>query len=148
MKLTPYTKNNELSSFFNDEDFFDNWLEYPLTKFGRNMQKMKADVIDAKDHYIINLDIPGYDKKDIKVHVGDNYLTVYVKKEEESVDEEPTEGKYIHRERYVGTCSRSFYIGNVKEDQIKAKYENGTLSLNFPKVNKSEAETKSWIRID
>lgn len=146
MKYTP-TKTNDYS-LFNNEDFFDNWFDFPLSKFGRNMQKMKTDVIDAKDRYIINIDIPGYDKKDIKVHVGDNYLTVYVNKEEETVDKSPTEGKYIFRERYVGTASRSFYIGNVSEDKIKAKSENGTLTLTFPKQIESEKETKKWIAIE
>ena len=146
MKYTP-TKTNDYS-LFNNEDFFDTWFDFPLSKFGRNMQKMKTDVIDAKDRYIINIDIPGYDKKDIKVHVGDNYLTVYVNKEEETVDKSPTEGKYIFRERYVGTASRSFYIGNVSEDKIKAKYENGTLTLTFPKQSESEKETKKWIAIE
>lgn len=146
MKYTP-TKTDDYS-LFNNEDFFDNWFDFPLSKFGRNMQKMKTDVIDAKERYIINIDIPGYDKKDIKVHVGDNYLTVYVNKEDETVDKSPIEGKYIFRERYVGTASRSFYIGNVSEDKIKAKYENGTLTLTFPKQSESEKETKKWIAIE
>jgi HSP20 family protein len=144
MKLTPVSKGNDFDLF--KDDFFENLWDFPFAKFGRNMQKMKTDVIETKDKYIINIDIPGYDKKDIKVHVGDNYLTVYVKKEEESADEQPKGGKYVYRERYVGTASRSFYIGNVKETEIQAKYENGTLTLTMPKFDKDK-EAERWIEI-
>ena len=68
-----------------------------------------------------------------------------MKKEEEG-KEAPKGGKYVYRERYVGTASRSFYIGKVKEDEIKAKYENGTLTLWLPKVSDSEKEAR-WIDI-
>ncbi|HHX80001.1 MAG TPA: Hsp20/alpha crystallin family protein [Acholeplasmataceae bacterium] len=144
MKLTPI-KHNHSFDLFKDE-FFEDFFEFPFSRFGRNMQKMKTDIIETKDKYIINIDIPGYDKKDIKVHVGDNYLTVYVKKEEEATDEAPKGGKYVYRERYVGTASRSFYIGNVKESDIKAKYENGTLTLSMPKLNKEEKDLR-WIDV-
>ncbi|MDD3999667.1 MAG: Hsp20/alpha crystallin family protein [Bacilli bacterium] len=144
MKLTPY-KNDNVFDFFKDE-LLGEWMDFPFSKFGRNMQKMKTDIIETKDRYLLKIDIPGYDKKDIKVHVGDSYLTVYVKKEEETADEEPQNGKYVYRERYVGTASRSFYIGNVKESDVKAKYENGTLELAMPKVSKEEKATR-WIDI-
>ncbi|HEY8396000.1 MAG TPA: Hsp20 family protein, partial [Bacilli bacterium] len=58
----------------------------------------------------------------------------------------PKGGKYVYRERYVGTASRSFYIGKVKEDQISAKYENGTLTLTMPKLKEDEKEMR-WIDI-
>lgn len=142
MKLTPL-KDHDFDLF--KGEFFSDWLDFPFSRFGRNMQKMKTDIIETKDQYVVHVDIPGYDKKDIKVHVGDNYLTVYVKKEEEG-KETPKGGKYVYRERYVGTASRSFYIGRVKEDEIKAKYENGTLTLWLPKVSDSEKEAR-WIDI-
>jgi len=126
------------------DEFFERFFDYPITRFGKNMQRMKTDVIEFKDHYLIKIDIPGYNKEDIKVHVGDNYLTVYVNKEEH---EEHKDGNYVYRERHVGTASRSFYIGNIKEDQIKASYKNGTLTLEFPKESKVEKE-KKWIKID
>lgn len=131
-------------SNFLPDDFFERFFDYPYSKFGKNMQRMKTDIIELKDRYIVKIDIPGYDKKDIKVHVGDNYLTVYVNKEEE---DEYKDGKYVYKERHVGTASRSFYIGNVKEEDIKASYKNGTLTLDFPKDTKIEKE-KTWIKID
>jgi HSP20 family molecular chaperone IbpA len=131
---------------FLSDTFFDKFFDYPYTKFGRNMQKMKTDIIEYKDKYVIKIDIPGYDKKDIQVHVGDKYLTVYVKKEEEH-DEKLNEGKYVYQERYVGTSSRSFYVGDVCEDSIKASLKNGTLTLEIPKEANKEKE-KTWIKID
>lgn len=130
-------------SFLSDE-FFEKFFDYPHSKMGRNMQKMKTDIIEFKDHYLIKIDIPGYDKKDIKVHIGDKYLTVYVNKEEQ---DEYKDGKYVYKERYIGNASRCFYIGNINEEDIKATYKNGTLSLEFPKETKPEKE-KTWIRID
>jgi HSP20 family molecular chaperone IbpA len=144
MKLTPLSKGNDYDLL--KDDFFENLWDFPFSKFGRNMQKMKTDIIETKDQYIIQIDIPGYDKKDIKVHLGDNYLTVYVKKEEEGTDEQPKGGKYVYRERYVGTASRSFYVGNIKEADINARYTNGTLTLSIPKVDKQK-ESERWINI-
>ena len=128
------------------DEFFNKFFDYPYSKMGKNLQKMKTDIIETKDGYVIDVDIPGYDKKDIKVHVGDKYLTIYVDKDDESINTYK-DGKYVYRERYLGTCSRSFYIGNIKEDSIKATYKNGTLSLFFPKEVKTEKD-KTWIRID
>lgn len=128
------------------DEFFNKFFDYPYSKMGKNLQKMKTDIIETKDGYIINVDVPGYDKKDIKVHVGDKYLTIYVDKDDELQDA-PKEGRYVYRERYLGTASRSFYIGNIKDDSIKANYRNGTLSLFFPRETKTEKD-KTWIRID
>jgi len=143
MKLTPVKDSNGFDLF--KDEFFEDWLDFPYSRFGRNMQKMKTDVIEYKDKYVVHVDLPGYDKNDIKVHVGDNYLTVYVKREEEKSDA-PKGGKYVYRERFLGTASRSFYIGKVKEDEIKARYENGTLTLELPKLSDSEKEIR-WIDV-
>lgn len=143
MKFMPTNKDNDYNLF--NEELIDKFFDFPYSAFGKNMQKMKTDIIESKDKYIIKIDIPGYDKNDIKVHVGDNLLTVYVKKEDE--EEILKEGKYLYRERYVGTVTRSFKIGNVKEEDVKASYKNGTLTLTYPKDSKVEKE-KSWIRID
>lgn len=148
MKLTPVSKNEGYNFGLNDDGFFDNWIDFPFSKFGKNMQKMKTDVVEMKDNYLITIDIPGYDKNDINIHVGENYLTVYAKKDEETAEKEDKEGKYVYRERYFGTCSRSFYIGNLKEENIRAKYQNGTLTITLPKEQKSEKDSKKYINIE
>jgi len=146
MKLTPIIKNGNDYNWWLDDAFTDSWFDFPVTKFGKNMQRMKTDIIETEKDYVVRIDVPGYNKNDIKIHVGDNYLTVYATKEE-AKKETDINGKYVHRERYLGTCSRSFYIGNVKEENIKARYEDGTLNITIPKL-KANDEPRKYLKID
>ena len=100
--------------------------------------------IDAGDE--IEFDLPGYNKEDIQLEIDNGYLTVTAKKDEE---EEEKKKKYIHKERYVGECSRSFFVGkDVKEEDIKAKFKNGTLKLTVPKKDESAKSEKKNIPIE
>ena len=79
---------------------------------------MKTDIKEKTDKYLIGIELPGYQKENIKIDVEDGYLTVHA--EINSDNEEKEEGKFVRRERYVGSCSRSFYVGNeVKSEDIK-----------------------------
>ena len=102
---------------------------------------------ETEDDYIIDIDLPGFDKKDIQIDVENGYLNINAKSENSNDDEE--KGKFIRRERYYGECSRSFYIGeDVHEDDIKATFKNGILSLDVPKVKEEEKKTeKKFIEI-
>mgnify|MGYP004644492567 CR=1 FL=1 len=91
---------------------------------------MRTDVKENDKEYVLEVEIPGYDKKDITVDINDGYLTVSAKKEEKS--EEDKNG-YIRQER-TSSCSRNYYVGDVDEDNIKAKYDNGVLTVNVPKM--------------
>lgn len=124
---------NENFDLFKD-DFF-NTFDYPYSITGKNAQLMKTDIIDEKDSYIYKIDIPGVEKENIKIHLGDNYLTIFVKKNNE---EEYENEKYVHQERFYTSLSRCFYVGDVKEEDIKASYKNGTLTLKIPKVSKEK----------
>jgi len=95
------------------------------------------------------LELPGFNKDDIKAEVKDGYLIINAS-HAENKDEKDSEGKYIRRERYSGHCSRSFYIGDaVTEKDITAKFENGILKLNVPKKEKQEKiEEKKYVAID
>lgn len=118
----------------NDFDLFDEMFSDPFFT-GTENKVMKTDIKEKKDKYVIDMDLPGYEKNDIKIDIQDGYLTVHanVNKEETEKDE----GKYVHKERYVGECSRSFFVGdNVTEEDIKAKFKNGILTL---AVNKKDA---------
>ena len=107
---------------------------------------MKTDVKEKDGNYIIEIDVPGYNKEDIQIELENGYLTVTAKANTK-VDEEK-EG-YIYKERFVGECSRSFYTGeDVKEEDIKASFKNGTLTLTFPKEDKKQIEGKKLIQID
>ena len=93
---------------------------------------MKTDIKEKTDKYLIGIELPGYQKENIKIDVEDGYLTVHA--EINSDNEEKEEGKFVRRERYVGSCSRSFYVGNeVKSEDIKASFKNGIIKIEVPK---------------
>lgn len=109
---------------------------------------MKTDIKEKKDKYIIDIDLPGYEKEGIKLDIQEGYLTVHASVNKEEKDEE--KGKFVRKERYVGECSRSFYVGKeVTEEDIKAKFKNGTLSIEVPrKEEKKELPDKKYIPIE
>ena len=142
-------------SIFNDnfvDDLFEEVLGFPFN-FGKKAEiatgRMITDVHEFDDKYVLDMELPGYKKEDVKAELKDGYLTVSAK-HDESNDEKNEEGKYIRKERYYGECKRSFYVGNnmTKED-IKANFENGILKLNVPKAEaKPEVETDNYISIE
>lgn len=109
---------------------------------------MKTDIKEKKDKYLIDIELPGYQKENIKMDVEDGYLTVHA--EINSDNEEKEEGKFVRRERYVGSCSRSFYVGTeVKSEEIKASFKNGMLKIEIPKKEeKKELPEKKYIQIE
>lgn len=131
----------------NNFDLFDDIFKDPF--FTNDETKiMKTDIKEKKDKYIIDVDLPGYDKENIKIDVEDGYLTIHATIN--SNTEEKEEGKFVRKERYVGSCSRSFYIGNeVKEDDIKASFKNGTLTVEVAKKEENKKlPNKNYIPID
>ena len=132
----------------NHFDLFDEMFRDPFFE-GTESKVMKTDIKEKKDKYLIDIDLPGYDKEDIKMEISDGYLTVHASVNKE-VDDEKEKGKYVRKERYVGECSRSFYVGeNVKEEEIKAKFKNGTLTIEVPKKDdKKELPEKKYIPIE
>lgn len=130
-----------------DFDLWDEMFRDPF--FTESESKlMKTDIKEKKDKYLIEMDLPGYEKDGIKIEIQDGYLTVHAKVNREDDDKE--KGKYVRKERYTGECSRSFYVGeNVKEEDIKAKFHNGTLILEIPKKeDKKELPEKKYIPIE
>ena len=132
----------------NHFDLFDEMFRDPFFE-GTESKVMKTDIKEKKDKYLIDIDLPGYEKEDIKMEISDGYLTVHASVNKE-VDDEKDKGKYVRKERYVGECSRSFYVGdNVTEDEIKAKFKNGTLTIQVPKKDdKKELPEKKYIPIE
>ncbi len=109
---------------------------------------MKTDIKEEEDKYLIEVELPGYEKENIKIEVEDGYLTVHA--EVNSNIEEKEDGKFIRKERYVGSCSRSFYVGSeVQSEDIKASFKNGMLKLEVPKKDeKKEIPEKKYIQIE
>ena len=109
---------------------------------------MRTDIKEKKDKYLIDIDLPGYEKENIKLEVEDGYLLVHATMNSDK--EEKEEGKYVRKERYVGSCLRSFYVGDdVKSEDIKASFKNGTLKIEVPKKEEKEKiAEKKYIPID
>lgn len=130
----------------NHFDLFDEMFRDPFFE-GTESKVMKTDIKEKKDKYLIDIDLPGYEKENIKMEISDGYLTIHASVNKEMDDEK---GKYVRKERYVGECSRSFYVGeNVKEEEIKAKFKNGTLTIEVPKKDdKKELPEKKYIPIE
>ncbi len=130
-----------------DFDLFDDMFRDPFFNEGES-KLMKTDIKEKKDKYVVDIDLPGYDKEGIKIEIQDGYLTVHAKVDKE--DNEKEKGKYVRKERYMGECSRSFYIGdNIKEEDIKAKFHNGTLTLEIPKKDDpKQLPEKKYIPIE
>ena len=109
---------------------------------------MKTDIKEHDDRYEILVDLPGFNKEDIKMNIEDGYLVINAKTSNEE-DNTNKNGKYVRKERYYGECSRSFYIGdNITEEDIKANYKNGTLNVEIPKKEEVEKiKDKKYIEI-
>ena len=110
---------------------------------------MKTDIKDTKEGYELDIELPGYNKEDVSAELKDGYMTISAstKSDEGEKDEN---GKYIRRERYYGSCSRSFYVGEaITQEDIKARFENGILKLFVPKKEEKPAvEEKKYITIE
>ncbi len=126
-------------------DLWDSIFSDPFFRDERHF--MKTDIKEKESEYLIDIDMPGYDKEEIKVDVENGYLTVNAE-HSENKDEKDKEGNFIHQERYYGNLSRSYYVGDaVGENDIKAAYKNGILSLTIPKKEK-ELPAKKYIAIE
>ena len=107
---------------------------------------MKTDVHETEDSYEMNVDLPGFKKEDLHVDLKDGYLTLRAEKNLEK--EEKKEKKVIRSERYVGSMSRTFYVGDVRPESIKCKYEDGVLTLEFPKAEQPKLPESHSITIE
>lgn len=134
--MTKIVKRTNSFPFFND--FFDDFFDMPNTR--TMTSSLKTDILEVKDGYELHIDVPGFNKEDIKISLDKGYLTIEAKKEEVT---EESDKHYLRRERFSGTCARSFYVGeDMREEDIKAAYDNGTLTLSIPKEGTNKKEMK------
>ena len=127
-----------------DRNFFSG--RNPLYgKHARNL--MKTDVQESDTDYTLEIDLPGFTKDEVHVDLSNGYLTVSAEKGLDK-DEENKKGQYIRRERYVGSCQRSFYVGDVRTEDVKCKYESGVLRVTVPKKDAKAIEAPSRIMIE
>ena len=132
------------------ENFMDDFFGVPERTYTRSAQNtlMKTDVVENKDGFDVSIDLPGFKKEDVKGEVKDGYLIITASTNQNK-DEKNKDGKYIRKERYSGTCQRSFYVGeDITQEDIKAKFENGVLKLEIPKKEaKPEVKEAKYISI-
>ena len=143
------------------ENLFDDWMNFPFDQFDRAFwgkqnplygkhakNMMKTDVREHDNGYELDIDLPGFKKDEIQVQLEDGYLTVAAAKGLDK-DQEDQKAHYIRQERYAGAMQRSFYVGDaVTQEDIKAKYENGILSISVPKKDVKAVEEKKTIAIE
>ena len=142
-------------SIFND-NLFDDFFDFPYVDdkkaerklYGHNVANlMKTDIQEYDDGYQLEIDLPGFKKEDINVNYENGYLTISTSKGLDK-DEKDKDGRYIRQERYVGNMTRSFYLGDIPKEDIKAKYEGGVLRLSVPKSDMKQIENTSTISIE
>ncbi len=157
-----------MPSLLNDNfDLFDRFYQDPWFGFDdrdfRNMEKklyghraknvMNTDIKETEQGYEMEVDLPGFSKDEVKVELNEGYLTISAAKglckDEADSEEDAKKGKYIRRERYSGSCQRSFYVGDaLTQEDIKASFKHGILTLTIPKKDVKQVENKKYIAIE
>ena len=144
-------------SLFDDfmEDFtfpaFPSLSHMDKTLYGKNAKNlMKTDVKETETGYELDIDLPGFQKEEVKASLENGYLTIHAAKGMEKEEQEKETGRYIRRERYSGSCERSFYVGtDITEEDIKGEFQHGILKLMIPKKEaKPMVEEKKYITIE
>ena len=131
-------------SFFNDKDMKN--MEKKL--YGHRAKNvMNTDVKETEDGYELEMDLPGFKKEEVTVELENGYITIRATKNLDK--DEESKGKYIRRERYSGSCERSFYVGEaLTQDDIKASFKHGILRLDIPKKEEKKVERNKYISIE
>lgn len=155
------------SLFHDNFDLFDRLYQDPWSIFEdhelKNLEKklyghraknvMNTDVKETDSEYEMTVDLPGFKKEEVNVALENGYLTISASKgfskDEAENEEEQKKGNYIRRERYSGSCQRSFYVGNaLRVEDIKANFEHGILKLEIPKTDRKEIESNKYVAIE
>ena len=143
-----------MPSIFGGNLFNDDWMDFSFPDidkelYGKHAKNlMKTDVKEKDGNYEVAIDLPGFKKDEITAELKDGYLTISAAKGLDK-DEKDKEGKYIRRERYAGNMSRSFYVGEgVKQEDLKAAFNNGILTVAVPKEVQKPVEEKQYITIE
>jgi len=145
---------NVMNSIFGEslfDDFFDDFAR-PMrmtSRFNSTNGIMRTDVKESDAGYELDIDLPGCKKENVKAELKNGYLTINAETSQNN-DQKDENGKYIRRERYYGTCSRSFYVGEeVQQEDIKARFEDGILKVSVPKKEaKPVIEESKYIQIE
>lgn len=122
--------------------FFDDWWD---TNFFNSSQSMKTDIVEKNGNYEMKMEVPGFDKKDIQIELIDGYLCVSANKTSET-NAKDDKGTIIRQERCGDSCSRRFYVGDgYKQEDFKANFTNGELTITFPSKVEKDSETQKIL---
>lgn len=142
------------------ESMFDDFFGFPFfedrntRKTGKSQYEMKGlmqtDIKETDGGYELQIDLPGFQKEDVSASLENGYLTISAVKKSQKEEQDTENGRYIRKERFEGTCRRTFYVGEeITEEDIKGRFEQGTLNLFVPKKEKKPAvEEKKYISIE
>ena len=154
--LTPNVFGKDFFEDFDDMFNFPFWDDRDMKKIekklygrrGKNM--MKTDIKETDTAYELEMDLPGFQKDEIKVALENGYLTISAARGLDKDEQDKKTSKYIRKERYAGACQRSFYVGDiVKQEDIKGEFKHGILKLTIPKKEaKPEVEASKYITIE
>lgn len=129
-----------------DDMFRDPFFSRPFEN--ATSQIMKKDIHEKDGNYMIEMELPGYAKEDIKADLKDGYLTISAVRNE-TKEEKDAKGNCVRKERYTGSCNRSFYVGDrVTQEDIKAAFKDGVLALQVPKDVPKAVEQPKLITIE
>ena len=145
-----------MHNYLGDNLFDEDWADTPLMReyfgkgnflYGKHAKHLlRTDVRETEDAIEADIDLPSFKKDEIQVHLENGYLTVSAEKH---ADKQAGKGKYLRQERYSGTVSRTFYVGDaLKPDDVKAKYEDGVLVVSLSKKAPEAIEQRSQIAIE
>ena len=140
-------------NFMKDFPFFDDNTESNVEKklYGRRGKNlMKTDIKETEGGYELEMDLPGFTKDEIKVSLENGYMTISAAKGLDKDEHDKKSGRYIRKERYAGSCERSFYVGeDITEEDIKGEFKHGILKLFVPKKEaKPAVEQKKYVSIE
>lgn len=143
------------------ESFLDDFFRFPEWNFEgerrvptraavRREGLMRTDVKETDGAYELSIDLPGFEKGQVKAALENGYLTVSAERNEENDEKDKETGKYIRRERYIGSMSRSFYVGDhLNKEDLKAEFANGVLKITVPKKEAiPQKEEEKYLSIE
>ena len=126
------------------DDMFDSMFRAPV--YG-GQSLMKTDIREKDGKYLLDIEIPGYKKEDVKISLYNGTLTVSAERHSTN-EEKDAEGRILRQERYSGSCARSFYVGDgIRDTDVHASFNNGILRVEVPTEQKKEEEEKKFIEI-
>ena len=148
-----------MPSIFGENLFDDDWMNFPFDQdfwgkknplYGKHVKNMmKTDVKETEKGYEVAVDLPGFKKDEVHAALENGYLTISAEKGLDKDEKEKETGRYIRRERYAGSMSRTFYVGDaLTQNDIHAKFEDGILRLTVPKKEPAKIEQNKYIAIE